>query len=273
MKKVFVSLTIICICLLCSACDGDVTRALRHSGYSVSEGKFECDAFFSKDSTEKIRFLAGSHAITQDGSIYELSYGQKFSNNQNCKLADTPLKVSSILDDSVFLATNGGIYTFGNGNQAAYSEINSSDNNYGTYSTLFYSTSGIKYMTMDSQNGIYYGLSTDGNVYGYTLYSENRDSYPVVAGMVTVYSKADYGDIIDFKYAGDSVATYVRTNDRIYHLTMTNEKDCTTYADIKCNYIMTDDETFEKYMDYIFAYSGSTIITTYQKIFSVGGNS
>ena len=40
MKKVFIFICVVCACLFCSACDGDVTRALRHSGYSISEGKF-----------------------------------------------------------------------------------------------------------------------------------------------------------------------------------------------------------------------------------------
>ena len=263
------------VAVICTACEGDVTRAFRHAGYSVSNAQFVCDAFFGKEATgETIRFLTPTRAITTEGVIYELSPGQKFSNDQNCRLADTGLRVSAIMDDTVFLATNGGIYTLvENGNTPAYSEVTSSDNSYGTYATLFYSGNGIKYTTVDSNNGIYYVMQPDGNVYGYTLYSENRDTYPVIAGMVIVYNKLDYGDIIDYHYAGNSPGTYVRTADKLFHLTMTNEKECTTYADIQCNYIMTDDEVFEEYKDYIFAYNGSTIYSTYGKIFNLGSSS
>ncbi len=260
------------VAVICTACEGDVTRAFRHAGYSVSDVKFVCDAFYGDNSTgEAIRFLTADRAITTEGVIYELSFGQKFSNDQNCRVADTGLRVSAIMDDSIFLATNGGIYYLtDNGQSKAYTEITTSDSSYGTYATLFYSGNGIKYTTVDNSNGIYYVMKSDGNVYGYTLYSEDRDTYPVIAGMVVVYNKLDYGDIIDYHYAGNSPLTYVRTADKVFHLTMTNEKECTTYADIQCNYVMTDDEMFEEYRDYIFAYNGSTIFSTYGRIFSLG---
>ena len=271
MKKYFKVFLLLVILGVCTACEGDVTRALRHAGYSPSTNKLVCDPLYSSESTETIRFLTGSKAITGEGVIYELSPGQKFSNEQNCRVADTSLRVAAIFDNSVFLATNGGIYTLeANNNIPAYTELSTSDSNYATYATLFYSGNGIKYSTVDSQNGIYYSLSPDGNVYGYTLYSENRDTYPQIVGTVIVYNKNDYGDIIDYQYAGNSVLTYVRTTDRVYHLTMTNEKECSTYADIQCNYIMTDDEVFEKYRDYILAYNGSTVYTTYRKVFTMG---
>ena len=274
MKKYFKIILLIVVLGVCCACEGDVTRALRHAGYSLSSTqKFVCDPLFDSENGEVIRFLTGTRAITGEGVIYELSPGQKFSNEQNCRVADTGLRVAAIMDDTVFLATNGGIYTLeSNNNVPAYTEITSADNSYGVYATLFYSGNGIKYSTVDTTNNIYYSLSNDGNVYGYTLYTENRDSYPQIVGTVVVYNKNDYGDIIDYHYAGNSTLTYVRTNEKVYHLTATNEKECSTYADIQCNYIMTDDEVFEKYRDYILAFNGSTVYTTYKKVFTMGGN-
>lgn len=274
MKKCFKIILLLVILGVCTACEGDVTRALRHAGYSLATPKkLVCDPLFESETGEVIRFLTGTKAITGEGVIYELSPGQKFSNEQNCRVADTGLRVAAIFDNSVFLATNGGIYTLeANNNVPAYTEITSADNNYGLYATLFYSGNGIKYSTVDSQNGIYYSLAPDGNVYGYTVYSENRDAYPQIVGTVIVYNRMDYGDIIDYQYAGNSPLTYVRTVDRVYHLTVTNEKECSTYADIQCNYIMTDDEVFEKYGEYILAYNGSTVYTTYRKMFTMSGN-
>ncbi len=275
MKKYFkIILVSLFVVFFCSACNGDVTRALRHDGFSVSDEKFVCDALFEKGSTIMIRFMTPTHLITTDGVIYEISPGKKYSNNQNCKLANTDLRVSAIFDNSVFLATNGGIYRLVASNDAqAYTEVNSSDNSYALYSLLFNSSTGIKIMTADSQNGIYYVLSKDGNVYGYTIYNRDRSNgVPEVAGIVIVYHRLDYGDIYDFNYVGNSPATYVRSNDKIYHLESTNADECSTYADIACEYVMTEDETLEENKDYILAYSGSNIITTYQRFFTLGGN-
>jgi len=273
-KMIKITIFIVCLFTVCIACEGDITRALRHAGYNLSgTEKFVCDVFYGENATETIRFLTATHAITDEGVIYEFSPGKKYSNNQNCRLANTSLRVSSIYDDTVFLANNGGIYRF-NGTDGAepYSEILSTDNDYNNYAPLFYGSTAVKYITVDSNNGIVYGLSNDGNVYGYTLYRGQNNSIEIV-GVVIVYNKLDYGDIIDFGYAGNSPNTYVRTEDTFYHLTVTNEEECSKYADIQCNYIMTEDEILKKNKEYILGYNGSIIYTTYGKVFTSGGNS
>ena len=50
----------------------------------------------------------------------------------------------------------------------------------------------------------------------------------------------------------------------------TNAEECTKYADVECIYAMSESEVFNEYNDYIFAYNGSTLITTYNKVFNAG---
>lgn len=275
MKKIFkFSLLMSLVVLFCCGCEGDVTRALRHAGFTISGEEFVCNTFYNDEGlSEEIRYLTENRIITNYGRIYELSLGKTFSNSQNCKAADTELKVKSILDSNIFRADDGRIYRLvGDGqNGNAYSQVPSTDNNYFTYSLLLQGVDVIKVVTVDSSNLIYYVLKSDGNVYGYTLTKGDRNTPPTVAGTTIVYNQSDYGGpIIDFGYFGDSTSTFVRTEDRVFHLVMDNAEECTKYADIKCTYHMEEDPVFNEQAEYILAFNGSTLITTYNKVFTRG---
>ena len=276
MKKILkYSIFMILVLVFCSSCDGDVTRDLRHAGFTVSDGKFECDAFFnSSNLSEKIRYITNGQIITEEGRIYDISLGQVYSNKANCKVADVTFHVKSIFDNKIIRADNGGIYTLtSDNNTGPYAAISSSDNSYPLYQLLLSGMDVVKVMTADSSNGIYYVLKTDGNVYGYTVSQTDRNT-PSIVGSSIVYSSADYGgDIVDFNYAGDSPTTFVRTTSKVYRLSASNSKECSQYADVKCNYEMIEEPVFEKRRNSILAYNGSIILTDYQKIFTLGGES
>lgn len=269
MKKfVKISIIVLFICVLCTGCKGDVTRALRHSGFSLSAKKVVCDDLFGKQPIANIRFYSDTHAITEAGEIYELSPGIKYSSGQNCRKANTSIRVASIFNDSIVMGVDGKYYTLVSSDQyAAYSELPANDTAAEEYKLLF----GTAARKIVSGDGMYYGLKDDGNVYGYTISKSDRNTPASIVGIVIVYNKMDYGNIVDFGYAGNSIATYVRTSDRFYHLTVTNSKECSSYADVQCSYIMAEDETLEKYNEYIRAYNGKSIYTTYDSYFSASG--
>lgn len=269
MKKfIKISIIVLCVFALCTGCKGSVTRSLRHDGFALSAKKVVCEELFGKQPIANIRFLTDTHAITDAGEIYELSPTIKYSNNSNCRKANTSIRVSAVFNDSVVMGVDGKIYTLVDSDQlAAYSEIPASDNSIEEYKLLF-GTSARKIVSGD---GMYYGLSDDGNVYGYTLSKADRNAPAAIVGIVIVYNKMDYGNIVDFGYAGNSVATYVRTTDRFYHLTVTNAKECSSYADVQCSYIMAEDEVLESYADYLLAYNGKSIYTTYGTFFTASG--
>ncbi|MBP5678885.1 MAG: hypothetical protein J6X28_03560 [Bacilli bacterium] len=273
MKKIFkLSILLLFVLVICTACEGDVTRALRHEGFSVG-GEFVCDAFFDENYTDKIKYLTASRIITTSGRIYEVNLGQKFSNNANCKVADTSLKVVSIFDDRIFKADDGKLYTLNEENNAnAFTEVTSADNSYAIYQLLLEPEGTIKAMTADSGNGIYYVLKSDGNVYGITISQEDRNAPPIIVGSVLVYSRDDYGsNIVDFGYHGDNATTFVRTENKVFHMSASNRDECSKYADIPCNYQMVEATVFEEYKDYILVFNGSTVITTYKRVFSMSG--
>ena len=120
MKKfIKISLFAVCLFTICIGCEGDVTRAIRHSGYSLSGKKLVCNVFFGKEATEHIKYLTDSHAITDNGVLYELSPTVKYSNDQNCRKAGTDIQVKALYGNNVALATNGKIYNLVASNDAA----------------------------------------------------------------------------------------------------------------------------------------------------------
>ena len=257
----------------CCACDGDVTRALRHAGFSMGS-EFVCDSIYpkKKDDTdyEKIKYLTASHFITDKGKIYEISLSGQFSNKANCRVANTEIEVQAIFDGKVVKASDGKYYSLIEDNTvSAYSEVDSNNSSYSLYNLLLGQDGTLKVITVDSSNGIYYVLKNDGNVYSYTVSKADRNTPMSIVGTSIVYNKNDYlGEIIDFNYAGDSPATFARTKNKAYKMTTINTDECGKYVDIACKYKMKEFESFEKYEDYILAYNGNVIITKYKMVFN-----
>lgn len=276
MKKSIYGILLVIVVLLCSACNGNVTRGIRHAGYSVGD-KFTCSRFFPKDkddvSYERIKYITGSHIINTEGKIYELSLGQLYANKENCKEAQTNIKVKAIFDNSIVKATdNKYYYLVGQNNTESYREVTPLDNSYYLYDLLLKGNDVVKVMTANSSNGSYYVLKTDGNVYENIVMTKDRNKPPEVVSSKTIYDVTEYGsNILDFNFVGNSGATYIKTEDKIYRMLMTNKDKCTKYADITCNYQMQEDTQLEEFRDRIIAFNGSTIITDYRQVFTLGG--
>jgi hypothetical protein len=274
MTKIF-KITFIClfVLILCSGCNGNITRDIRHAGFSVSS-TFECSEFLPSNKNSnytKIKYLLSNNIITEDGKIYDLSLSQKYSNNENCRDANAYITVAAIFDDKIVKGVDGIYYYLtAQNNVASYSQVLQTDNSYNIYYLLLKDDDVVKAMTADSSTGLYYVLKTDGNIYGVVISQVDRNSLPVVTSTSIVFDLNDYGGkIIDFNYAGNSLNTFVRTEDKLFRMRITNSDNCSKYADITCEYALQEDSIFETYKDTIIAYNGSTLITSYGQEFSV----
>ena len=259
----------------CSACNGDITRDIRHDGFAVGD-EFICDVFYPKDKEDtsytKIKYFTGSQIIDETGKIYEVVLGRTYENKQNCKMADTALKVVSIFDNKIFKAEDNKYYYLeGQNNVSAYSMVPESDNNYYIYNLLLSDKDVIKAVTANSSTGSYYVLKADGNIYDYTITRADRNSPAVISSKFIKYNKNDFrAQIIDFNYAGDeSLATFVRTTETVFRNKVTNADECSKYADRKCDFKIIESEVFAKHKDKIITFNGSTLITTYKRMFTV----
>ena len=272
-KKIVLFSLLFLIVFLCSACNGSVTRDIRHAGFSVSN-KFICDDFYpsNKDDTsyKKIKYLTSNNIIDRDGYIYEISLDQVYSNKMNCKKANTDIIVNAVFDNKIVKGKNNKYYYLTEGNNiSSYSLVPETDNSYELYNLLLKDEDVLKVITADNSKGIYYVLKSDGSVYSYTINRANYNSPLKVVNKVIVYDRYDYKSrIIDFNYSGEAASTYVKTETDVYRMKVVNE-ECKKYADVTCNYKMTKDEMFEKYYNRIIAFNGNVLITDYKQVFTI----
>lgn len=268
-KVIILSLLLAIICAGCSIVYADTTRDIRHSGFSLSSQEFECPVLLpDSDDYMKTKFLTSTYSITTDGSIYLLSMGQKYSNELNCKKANFSHKVVSVFDSSVVKADDGKMYYLAStGEHASFSQVTSDDSDYVIYDIILKDEEVVKVITVDQENGHYYVLKTDGNVYNFVV-SKNNGVASLVSSSI-VYSKSNYGDnIIDFNYAGKSKTTFIKTSKQIFRMLATNEEECSKYVDVECQYEMMLDEGLTEHYDKILGFNGSFLLTTYGRQFN-----
>ena len=254
MKKFKLLFLFIFMMFICTGCgDSEVTRDLRHSGFTMDKEPFNCKALIPDPSrqSEKIKYLGSNYAITTNGVIHEISFGQKFSNDKHCMRANTELNVEAIIGEVVFKAKDNKIYYFKGGQGVAYTEVPFSDSNYATYRFFFDDPAIVKVQSVGDSS--YYVLKNNGTVYNYVLKKE-RWGISLISSN-TVYTAENLGSkILDFNYAGDeSEATFVRTEDKIFRNEALNRKDCREYVDIVCEYEFAEVATLTKYYDRIMA--------------------
>lgn len=274
MRKVKFLILAFIVVTFCSACNGNITRDIRHAGFTVGS-EFVCNNFFPEDKNdinyEKIKYFSNGMIINTDGKIYEVSLGQTFANDQNCKPAETDIVVKAIFDNKIIKGIdNRYYYLFGQNEVAAYSLVPNTDNSYNIYDMLLRDSNIVKVITADSSKGLYYVLKDDGNVYGYTISQIDRNTPPAITSTIVVYNKNDYGSkIIDFNYAGESLSTYIKTENDVYRMKIVNEENCKKYADVKCEFEMKKDSVFAEHKDAIIAFNGNMLITDYKLTFNV----
>ncbi len=277
-RKLTYFFIIFCLTLCCTGCIGDITRGIRHAGFSLSPSEFKCDAFVSKkleeaSNNEKIWYFDSGRAITSAGQIYELSLGQIFSNEQNCMLADFSGKAVAVMDNKIFKSSDNKLrYLYSDGNTLAYSEVTANNNLFGVYKLLFNLDGVKKITTYDENSGIYYVLKDDGNIYKVVINKGDNKSAVSLVSQEVAYSSSTYGKIIDFSYTASIATNYIRSEEKIYRMKITNYENCSQYANVECTYEMYEDTPLMEYKDYILAFNGSMLVTNYGKEFTATYN-
>lgn len=266
-------LIVLILCFICTGCTGNTTRGIRHAGFTLSSTEFTCNLLLPSDKSsvyDKLKYVNSTKAITSDGKIYELSLGQKFSNEQNCMEADFNKRVVAILDSNIIKADDNNFYYLSSENNVeAYTMVTVNDKSYNIYEILFNDSDVIRIVTVDGNAGIYYALKNDGNIYKLIITrSSSQEPYALTSSEI-VYSKGRYGKIVDFNYDINNATTFIRTDDAIYRMLKTNEKECSKYADIECKYEMSEDTQLFKYNNYILGFNGQLLISSYGKVFNV----
>ena len=273
-------LIILLLVFICTGCNGNVTRTIRKSGFNVSGNKFKCDTimpskgglFSEKKTSEKISFMSGNTAISNNGNVYEFSFNGVFSNNMNCKKVMSGIKVTSVIDNEVLRDVNGKYYYLSSDNNTVlYSEVPAEDEKLGMYSLILGDGHVLKAMCVNSNINSYYVLKDDGNIYNYVIkQDDNTRRYSIVSNN-TVYNYSKFkGKVLDFRDYGESAYTYFRTGNSIYRMINTNANECSKYVDVACKYELKRDDTLSEAQDKLVAFSGNMLITDYGRVFTIG---
>jgi len=271
---------IICLLIifLLTGCNGTITRNLRKGGYSLNGNMFVCDALLAENEEdteyEDIKYfdVDSNYMLTETNYIYEISLSQKYSNNQNCRKIDLQVGMNSIFTNSVFKgADNNYYYLKSTSDNKAFTRVSDDDKNIQLYKLFLEDIQVIKVIKDDTIDAGYLVLKTDGNIYSYVIEKENYNSDYEIKSTELKYSSSDYdGTIVDFNISSSNQKnTFIKTSSSIYRMYLTNEDECSSYADVECKYELKKDETLEENWDYVFAYNGSLLITTYGKEFNV----
>ena len=275
MRKIFSFILIIILCFCITGCKGDVTRTIRHAGFNLSASEFVCDYFVSKSENssynKKMKFLDSNFIVDESGTVYDLSLSKVYSNNQNCRVSNFTIPIVAILDNNIGMGSDLKYYYMNASNSvSAYSEVSVSDSAYSLYDVLFKIPLVVKIVTVDQSSGVYYLLKSDGNIYKYVVTRSDAQSPFSIVSSEVVYSKENFGFIIDFNYSNNAIATtYILSDEKFYRMVMTNKEECSKYADVECRFDLKNDLDLLEQRQYIVGYNGSLLITNYGKVFTV----
>lgn len=275
MKKSLLLVVLVSILLL-TGCNGTVTRELRGDGFNLGTENIVCSSLIPKKEGQvvgnKIKYMNDNFAYTEDGYIYDISLSQKYSNNENCKKANTSIKVAALMDNNIARGTDGNFYYMTNeSNSTPYSKVGVNDDSYEIYKLLLSSDDVKRVITVNSSDGVYYALFNDGNVYKYVINRANYDNPYSIQSKTIKYSSENYGGkIIDFNYDNSvKEKIYVKTENAIYRMKAINKEKCEKYADVSCKYKIMKDEVLTKYYKTKIVYYGPTIlVTSYGRTFN-----
>lgn len=268
--------SLLVVCLIVTGCNGTITKNIRRDGYAVQDGKFNCGFFISKSKEEravdKVKYLTDNYIISEKGYIYEITLGGVYSNGMNCKKGgNIGGKVVAIMDQSIVKDSTGHFFYLDTNEEAMkYTRVPESDENYQIYYLLMKDADVKKVVTVNSNIYSYYVLKANGSIHNVHLKKDkDTDKISILSDSEEI-STGVYGSIIDFGFAGESLATYFRTSDKFITMKAKNAKDCNKYVDVPCQFGLDEDDVLIEYQDKIVAFNGKTLITDYGRVFTAG---
>ena len=260
MKKVFKIIGIIVIVILVLV--GVVFGGCTGSGcldMLFEENKFVCDIDYNK-----IKDFQRDYFVTKDNEIYDISFHELYSNNQNCKKATLDTNIKAIKGNYV-LDKNNNLYTLQQNDRGK--RILQEYSN-----ALSYEKTIIDLMNNDNIDYIYKITSdySKGEIYALILKSDNNiykliykdGSGSVVFDKEELYkSLKEYGNIkyiylTNFFYSSksgrdyqleDNTITTIISDKGYYYLDEVKTDECSKYKDIECKLELKESEIYKKF--------------------------
>ena len=237
---------------------------------------FKCDAL------DNINLLQNDYFITNDNEIYDISFNELYSNNQNCKKREIDKKIKDIKYENqvsynriIFLDSNNNVFY---DDLTKYDEEHSSiqnkilkDNN---IQMIFPSTIDTKLIKEYYKNDNYYQdwettilvLKRDNKLYKQvyidnSYYINNQYKHNINFKSEEIYkSLEEYGNIQQIAMSDyysnnngksykleDNTITTIISDKGYYYLDEVKTDECTKYKDIECKLELKESEIYKKF--------------------------
>lgn len=193
--------------------------------------------------------------ITNSGELYEYSDKKYSTTNNNCKKVESDVLFSNIIANTL-VSKDGNFYSYHDGNLKKISDDEIEKGR------AWYGIDQMEIKVYRVNNKIFYLDQLDNEapeIYGYvdgnSIYSISYD---------WKLNKTNEKLLITFK-DGEKVEKvtngFVITNKGYYRYGMTNQKKCSEYEDIKCEYGLVQVDTTDNCSNEIFYVSNNLIVT------------
>lgn len=265
-KKLKVLLVLGCI-LIITGC-GKSNDIKNNSNNENKDNKISCSInknngkydYFINESLvcpqfKDIAYSGDRFFITNSRELYEYSDKKYSTTNNNCKKADTDVLFDKIVENTL-VSKDGNFYSFFEGN---LKRITDDEIQKGR---AWYGIDQMEIKVYKANNRIFYLDQLDNEkpeIYGYV---DGNSIYSISYDWKS--NKTNEKLLITFK-DGEKVEKvtngFVVTNKGYYRYGMTNQKECSEYEDIKCEYGLVLVDTIDNCSNEIFYVSNNLIVT------------
>lgn len=236
------------------------------------ENKFICDIDYNN-----IKDFQSDYFVTKDNEIYDISFNELYSNNQNCKKREIDINIKNIQDYYIFSKDNK-VYNISSLEEARITDdiqIYSIDKDIkkiieSDYNNVDYTNSPKLPVIVFKNNNIYKQIykiikNYDGNgTNKLTLEDEKIHK-----------SLEEYGNIKYISFGGsfytysgkyyqleDNTITTIISDKGYYYLDEVKTDECTKYKDIECKLELKESEIYKRFSkDIKFIGGGNTILS------------
>lgn len=254
--------------------------------YSITltcdENKQNCDKYYMKfttqdfkcDALDNIKVLDNNYLITKDNEIYDISFNELYSNNQNCKKREINIDIKNIvriggIDKYLILTKNNKLYNINidnemKGRYPSFAKVLLNDDN---ITHIIYTDQSNHYDDYMSREIMSLVLKKDNKIYKQyynekEIYNENIQTYDykITFKKEEMYkSLEEYGNIQEIvisnyyasnsgkNYQLDNTPTTIISDKGYYYLDEVKTDECIKYKDIECKLELKESEIYKRF--------------------------
>lgn len=234
-----VGATVIYVFIILSIVFVDVIKDKKAESIKIKEiGPFSCEVF------QDVRNTFDSNIIINDGKLYNISLGLKYSNEQNCKeISD--INITKVVNN-YYISNDGKVYTIDENGIKEY-------HNNGKFPSYMMGEEIVMAHSYGTSSEYkYYVLKTDGKIYDVVFdrefhFEDGVGTYRYNVKEEKVYKEFEEEKIKSFDVVEGNV-DFVITDKNLYINKVTN-MECYQYADVECIYELSLNDVMEVPME------------------------